>query len=340
MDDKNITNPLVSVIVPVYNVSEFLERCVKSIIEQTYANLEILLINDGSTDESGEICIKLAKNDNRIKVFHQTNKGQSEARNTGLENIKGDYVLFVDSDDWIKPKMVETLLGFSIENKLDLVECGIVNSRDLNKKSKEIKTISFVESQPDAMLRLLNTNNFSVWRRFYSRNLIANRKFIPGKINEDVFFTIDTINRVSRQGYLNESLYVYNTENESITRSAYSLKKLDAKDALYHIVNETKHYNTLVRTKAQQYLLRGLINHFNPLFLHAHLDPKFRIRRALRQEIRQQTKEMESLTIPTDFSNFEKFFVLKLPLRIYGVFRVFNYHRIQLQLRLLRVFHV
>src|SRR5690625_1510219 len=108
----NKEGPLISVIVPVYNVERFIEKCLYSIVNQTYNNLEIILVNDGSTDLSGEKCEEYAKGDSRIKVFHKANGGQSSARNLGLSIAKGDYIGFVDSDDFIELKMYETLIYF------------------------------------------------------------------------------------------------------------------------------------------------------------------------------------------------------------------------------------
>lgn len=114
----------ISVIVPVYNVEQYIEKCLISILSQTYKNLEIICINDGSTDASGRICDDFAKKDNRIIVFHTENRGVSAARNIGLENFTGDYIGFVDSDDWIEPEMYEELLSLLKSKGADIASCG------------------------------------------------------------------------------------------------------------------------------------------------------------------------------------------------------------------------
>ncbi|MBQ4915637.1 glycosyltransferase [Maribacter sp. MMG018] len=330
--------PLVSVIVPVYNVANYLERCIESIIHQTHKNLDIILVNDGSTDNSGSLCDTFTTKDDRIRVVHQKNGGLSAARNTGMGIMKGDFVIFVDSDDWLKTKMIEKLLSFALEHNLELVECGILNSRDLNNHINSTGN-SFIENQSEAMLRLLKTNNFSVWRRIYSKRIVEGRKFIPGKISEDVFFTIDSINLIEKQGFIPEKLYIYNTENISITRSPYSLKKLDAKDALYYIVEKTRGYGEDIKALADQYLLRGLINHYNPLFTHAHLDPDLKHRKELKNAIKQEMTKMRHLGIESGVSKTESFF-LKLPFWLYGIIRRVNKKRIDVQLYLLKRFNV
>ena len=117
-------NPLISVIVPVYNVAEYLSRCVDSILAQSYGNLQIILVNDGSSDDSGRICEEYAKKDTRIQVIHQKNGGLSSARNAGLDVSSGQYVGFVDSDDWIEPEMYEEMLALMERNAAQLVCAG------------------------------------------------------------------------------------------------------------------------------------------------------------------------------------------------------------------------
>tara|TARA_R110000868_G_scaffold232570_1_gene486104 strand:+ start:283 stop:852 length:570 start_codon:yes stop_codon:yes gene_type:complete len=189
------------------------------------------------------------------------------------------------------------------------------------------------------MFRLLKNNNFSVWRRIYSTEILKARKFIPNKINEDVFFTIDSINSIDRQGFIPSEFYIYNTENLSITRSPYSLKKLDAKDALYHIVEHTKSYSLKVKELANQYLLLGLVNHYNPLFTHFYLDPKFLHRKQLKREILMQLKKMNALNFPHALPIFQ-YLLLKLPIRIYGIPIRLKELRLNIQHKILKAIHV
>lgn len=117
---------MISVIMPVYNMEQYLERCLKSVVKQTYSNLEILLINDGSSDKSGDICEQWAKQDRRIRVFHKENGGLSDARNWGLEYAKGEYLCFVDSDDYMEPDMLEKLLNALEKNAAEIAVCNFV----------------------------------------------------------------------------------------------------------------------------------------------------------------------------------------------------------------------
>ena len=128
---------LISVIIPVYNVQAYLVRCVDSVINQSYDNLEIILVDDGSSDNSSQICDELALKDRRIKVIHKTNGGLSDARNVGLEKSVGDYILFVDSDDFIHQEMVEKMYGIIQKNETDIVVCGIYRTDGENHKAMD-----------------------------------------------------------------------------------------------------------------------------------------------------------------------------------------------------------
>ncbi|WP_052417896.1 glycosyltransferase family 2 protein [Jejuia pallidilutea] len=176
----------VSVVVPVYNVEKYLHRCVDSLLKQSYKNLEIILINDGSLDSSGEICDELAKKDHRIKVVHQKNGGLSAARNTGLNHVTGDYISFIDSDDWIEQSMYEEMLYYAYNHNLDIIECDIQSTMDPEKKAKE-KFI--IENKEQNALRIIENQFFSVCRRIYRYNLIKDLRFIENYIYEDMIFT-------------------------------------------------------------------------------------------------------------------------------------------------------
>ena len=115
--------PLISVIVPAYNVEPYIEKCVKSIINQDYPNLEIILVNDGSKDKTGELCDKLKETDDRIQVIHQNNRGLSAARNSGLDLAHGEWIAFLDSDDWIEPEMYSTLIKIAVKEDAEIASC-------------------------------------------------------------------------------------------------------------------------------------------------------------------------------------------------------------------------
>lgn len=214
---------LISVIVPVYNVKNYLKQCVQSIVGQTYKNLEIILIDDGSTDGSGELCDILKKTDERIKVIHEENSGLSEARNTGLNAARGKYIGFVDSDDYIEPNMYDILIKLCKKNKTS-VACaryryfGIGNEPELPKANGLTK----VMSGDEFLLNILNGSRsgfstYSVWDRIYRWDIIRDLKFPKGKCYEDIVFTTKAVLKAKRVAYINRELYNYRLRNGSIS---------------------------------------------------------------------------------------------------------------------------
>ena len=184
---------LISVIVPVYNVERYLEKCVASICAQTYKKLEIILVDDGSTDSSGTICDKLAKEDSRIVVIYQKNAGLSEARNAGLEIAKGEYLGFIDSDDYIVPQMYEKMLGRIYTDGSDMALCSFVKVDEYGNQLGSVMHLSdSVISGKDAFLRISENAKFNygyilAWNKLYKKELFNAVRFPVGKVNEDLF---------------------------------------------------------------------------------------------------------------------------------------------------------
>ena len=202
---------LISVIVPVYNIMDCLERCVKSICAQTWENLEILLVDDGSTDGTGALCDQLAKKDGRIRVFHKENGGSSSARNLGIREAKGEWLGFVDSDDWIEPQMYERLLeaalfsGASIaQASRDEIDEEGTRRPDVCAPPKEELTRSAEE-----FLRtlLLHEGDCSFCTKLIKRELFAGRAFPEGKLNEDFYLLVELLGTGAAVRIVPEQLY-------------------------------------------------------------------------------------------------------------------------------------
>jgi glycosyltransferase involved in cell wall biosynthesis len=331
-DYKNIYNklisPLVSIIVPVYNVELYINRCVESITEQTYKNLEIILINDGSTDSSGKLCDDFARLDNRIKVIHQHNGGSSIARNRGLETAKGEYICFIDSDDWVELSMIEVMVSFMVSNQLKLVECGSIESNQFRKiNCADYNTL--IETREIALERIIKNLLFAVWRRLYHKSLVEKKYFIPNKIHQDVFYTIDIMNKIENIGYINYPFYNYNIENDSsIIRGKYTLQKLNAIDAGLYVVEQTKSYNKRINLYARIYLVKFLTLHYNSLYLNNFLDKDFTHRKRIKQLVSKHLKK-DNLT-------FYGFLLKELPFSYYSIFLHINNFRINLQRQFLK----
>lgn len=231
MDDHMSNEPLVSVIVPVYGVEPFLERCVESIVGQTYKNLQIILVDDGSPDNCPAMCDAWAEKDSRIQVIHKENGGLSDARNAGLAVAKGSYISFVDSDDWLDLRFVEVLLQTAQKNNCQIAECGyLVTSGDTPKQSKIGNTTVYT---PEAAMELhLRDKQFPqvVWNKLY-RSEIVTVPFEKGKYHEDVFWTYQIIANCQRLAHVEVPLYFYFQRNDSIMGQSYSVKRLDALEA-------------------------------------------------------------------------------------------------------------
>lgn len=221
MKRKVRLKPLVSVIVPVYNVQNYLKECVESIRNQTYTNLEILLIDDGSTDKSGAMCDAYSREDERIQVIHKKNGGLSDARNAGLDVCKGEYIGFVDSDDVIAADMYEKLLQASVLNNADISACH--SARLINGKIRHPRCgKELICQNRSAIIKriFLGWGGLSVSAciKLYKRNVFKDVRFPYGKTNEDVFVILDICEHASRMVVLPEPLYYYRMRLGSITR--------------------------------------------------------------------------------------------------------------------------
>jgi glycosyltransferase involved in cell wall biosynthesis len=217
---------LISVVVPIYQVEDFLVKCIESIRNQTYKNLEIILVNDGSTDKCGEICEDYALKDNRIKVIHKENGGLSDARNAGLKVAKGDYVAFVDSDDYIEKNSYEVLIKEAIENNLDIVAANALLIKNNVESSPLMKKKSFnneVMSGTDYMCQSIQQNSFHVcaWLNLYKRSLLIDNAlyFEKGLLHEDEEWTPRVFLEAERVKYIDNKFYMYVIRDGSITNT-------------------------------------------------------------------------------------------------------------------------
>ena len=227
-------NEKISIIVPIYNVEKYLSQCIDSILSQTYKNLEIILVDDGTKDSSGIICDDYSKKDNRIKVIHQKNQGLSGARNTGLTNSTGDYITFVDSDDFVDNKMFKTMLLAIKENDADIVECGTIFCDENGNyiKDNTLNEVKIYKNEYQIKDLLMNEDiTTTSWGKLYKKKLFTNFKFPLGKYHEDTFTTYKLLHISKKTIVLNQSFYHYRQVNGSIMNSNFSLKHLDAIEA-------------------------------------------------------------------------------------------------------------
>lgn len=237
---------LLSVIVAIYNVEPYLDRCLSSIVTQTYSNLEIILVDDGSTDGSSSICEEWAQRDKRVKVIHKKNGGAGYARNYGLEAATGEYVAFVDSDDYLEPEMYRQLMQEAASNKIDCVYCGfrqqlpslqfadVIEMGEMRYGKDDIEHLS----RRFVMDFCGNRLNFGIWHGVFRKELI-NFRFVNERENmsEDLLFTLMFLRNCKSFSYIPSALYNYMFNANSLSRN-YNEHTFLKILATAHVINE------------------------------------------------------------------------------------------------------
>ena len=249
--------PLINIIVPVYNTEKYIRKCLDSIVNQTYRNLEIILVDDGSTDSSGDICDEYAHKDARIKVIHKENGGVSSARNAGLDLCTwGDLVAFVDSDDWLELNMYETLLEQIYLYNADIATCKISieysdNSRIVHKKIKSNICFS-VKDKEELIKNFLNREIYtsSPNDKLYNLKLFSGIRFPVNQFYEDNYLVLEILLRAKKIVVGCDSCYHYRQNNNSITRNFSRKKFRDALKAIKHNLNLLKNTYPLLLKEA------------------------------------------------------------------------------------------
>jgi len=226
--------PAVSVIVPVYNVEPYLRRCIDSLINQTLQNIEIILVDDGSTDGCGHICNEYATKDSRIHVTHQKNAGLSEARNAGIDRAKANYLMFVDSDDWVEPDFCKIPLTIAKEQHADLV---MFQFRDLNNGIERNRHDAFsegIKTEVEALSLIFGGVGLAAWSKLYHRDLFRKNRYPKGMVYEDVVLTPILVHGSKKTVYTSATLYNRERRLGSITTT---LSEKNARDCFHaHIM--------------------------------------------------------------------------------------------------------
>lgn len=224
---------LISVIVPVYKVEMYLDRCIESIVNQTYKNLEIIIVNDGSPDNCPQLCDDWALKDNRIRVLHQKNSGAGVARNKGLMMCNGQFVSFVDSDDFIHEEFYEHLFS-SFTKDVDIVECEYVEfTSDIPTMEISNNIVLDEYDAENALSKHISDTLFKqvIWNKLYKRHIIEGIFFPEGKLIDDEYWTYQTIGKAKKLIHSNQKLYAYRQQSNSVMHRGYSISRLDALDA-------------------------------------------------------------------------------------------------------------
>lgn len=243
----------ISIIVPIYNAEKCLKRCIDSILNQTYKNLEIILVNDGSTDSSAQIIEDYARKDQRIKIINKSNGGQSSARNEGIEYATGKYIAFVDSDDWIVEDIYEHCLSIGMENDSDVVDFRVIFSykedEAFTMKEKGAFNTSILEGEEilrDYLLRgQTEKAPFSPCRKLYKAELFNGIRFPEGKINEDIVTNFLILSKAKKVIISSKIGYFYNQYGNSTTRNGLKSKDFDLLEASEELLRLTREIGNL-----------------------------------------------------------------------------------------------
>lgn len=281
----------ISIIIPIYNVEKYLPQCLNSIINQTYQNLEIILVNDGATDSCPKICDEYALKDERIKVIHKPNGGLSEARNAGLKIATGDFISFVDSDDLLSVDFYQKLLQNLIDNKADIVECGFHKfdtDVDLTKVNVSANvTVALFETEMALELLMKEYLKQMVWNKLYRKEVVLDFKFPVNKVNEDEFWTYKVFGNSKKIVKISEVLYFYRQQEASIMGKKYSLKRLDGLQGLEERISYMKRNFPKLENLAVKYFCFGSMYHYQMINKHSEIDLQKKNRKNILCKVKQ-----------------------------------------------------
>ncbi|RKD23170.1 beta-1,4-galactosyltransferase [Ammoniphilus oxalaticus] len=290
--------PKVSLVVPIYKVEQYLAQCVESILRQTYPNLEIILVNDGSPDNCGHIADRYAALDPRVYVIHKENGGLSDARNVGMQRVTGDYVLFVDSDDWLDEKMVEEMVNKSLSYEADVVQSAFYYAYDdhllYDNRYFSREDEPLVLDRQRLMKELVineKVKNFA-WGKLFKTNLARDIPFKKGVLFEDVFWAHQVMHRAQTYVILHQPMFYYRQRKDSIV-ATYTPRNLDYLRGLKERHSFiASHYQEL---SAQSYknILNASLIHYNLLFLNKEQDKGGALRREIQNYVKNHHQQLK-----------------------------------------------
>ena len=299
---------LISVIVPIYNAEKYLERCVNSIQNQTYSTLEIILVDDGSTDTSGKIADELANSDERILVIHQKNSGVSHARNMGITASGGKYISFTDADDYLHPNFIKRLFTVCKEQECEISQCNFVytDGTDIpgtcrEEKPQILNNVKMLEQLYGATY----IRTAVCWNKLYLRTLFDGISFEDGRIHEDEAIVYRLFYRAERIGVIEEPLYFYCQTPDSIMHKKYTLARLD----ILHAIDDRRHFYKEKNLwdlyyKDNHKFLTKILDNYACVKKMEHTEKKTKILKELKREYRKVFRE--SLKAPWSLKRWMK----------------------------------
>lgn len=302
--------PEISVIVPVYKAEQYLKRCVESILDQTYTNFELILVDDESPDNSPQLCDEWAQKDSRILVIHKKNGGAGSARNAGLKVAKGNWIAFADSDDWLEITALETLYDLAIKYDVPMAIGGMVNAKGeegtyLVDEKLEANIQKF--SQTDLLNRFFRVNGepdtHSVCATLIRRDILEDYHFIEGKMNEDVEACYYLARKCEGSVYTNKPVYFYFKNIEGVTNSGFSKKKLDLLDVWDIVQKQVEQFTPGYSYACEMNCKRARFTLLTQMNLNGydHNDPfMIETKKRLKYELRKSFWQLMKWTMPVD----------------------------------------
>ena len=285
---------LISVIIPIYNTEKYLKECIKSVVNQSYGNLEIILINDGSTDKSKEICEIWKEKDSRIRLINQINMGAAMAKNTGLDAIKGDLFLILDSDDLLHQNNIEILYNCMQKENSDIIEaCHTTIFEEFKKvnidQNKKIQSFN----TENALKELIISRKFhqTPWNKLYKTSLLKDIRFPKGRYIDDEYWTYKLFANAKKITWVDDEIYYYRQHEQSTMGRQYSIKRLDGIDALYERYNFMKHkFPNLNKLSYKAFLINSMYN-FQKLCMFSELDKDKKYRNDLWNKVKKSIEK-------------------------------------------------
>ena len=287
---------LISIVIPIYNVEQYLSTCLDSIIDQTYPHLEIILVDDGSTDSCPEICDAYAEKDARIQVIHKENSGLSDARNFGLKCATGEYIAFIDSDDFVSLNFCDRLLNIILRNNAEIAECGFhkfVNESEIIVQKANSISEDLVYQTEEALELLMKGNiQQMACNKLFKTEVISGILFEKNRKHEDEFWTYQIISHAKNIVKSNDVLYFYRQHSHSIMGQKYSLARLDALDALEaRMIFMNKNYPKLFPLSFKSFWSASSA-HYQNLTQKPSLDPDGSHRKTIVKKVKKYKTEI------------------------------------------------
>ncbi len=306
---------LISVVVPIYNVEKYLRKCLDSILEQTYCNLDIILVDDESPDNCGKIIEEYKKKDQRVRTIHQKNGGLSDARNAGIKIANGEYIIFIDSDDWVEKKMIEILYRNIEKYNSDISICEFIeeddNGKVLSKKQYNYKFKEFNTFDAIKDLILQNTLTNHAWNKLYKINLFNNVRYPKGQLMEDVSTTYKLIENSSKVVYQNIPLYHYIQRESSILGNITEKRIKDQEFAFFkrneYLYNKYPELNNIIQldnllnVKTLYYL--SIMGNYKELYNSEQYKMYYKAYKPLYKSLKNDIKAMNNVSLNMFYIN-------------------------------------